>query len=59
MVRLRRVKIGGVADPTTSPVSVPVIATSSLSPRHHAWHGTDVSPRRANRRGKKILVLKK
>jgi len=31
-----RAKIGGAADPATSPINVPVVATSTLSPRHHA-----------------------
>ena len=29
-----RAKIGGAADPATSPVSAPVVTTSPLSPRH-------------------------
>jgi len=50
---LCRAKIGGAADPATSPVSVWVVATSCLLLRHHAWRGTGVSPRYGNRRGQK------
>ena len=53
MARQCRAKIGGAADPATSPVSVPVVATSPLSPRHHAWSGTGFSPCHGNRRGQK------
>jgi len=53
MARQCRAKIGGAADPATSPVSAPVVATSSLSPRHHAWRGIGVSPCHGNRRGQK------
>ena len=35
--RQSRVKIGGAVDPAMSSVSVPVVATSTLSLRHHAW----------------------
>ena len=32
----------GAAEPATSPVSAPIVATSSLSPRHHAWRGNAI-----------------
>jgi len=53
MARRRRAKIGGAADPATSPISALIVAASSLTPRHHAWRGTGVSPRHGNRRGQK------
>jgi len=37
----------------TSPISVPVVATSTLSPRHHAWRDTGVLPRHGNRHDQK------
>ena len=38
LIRARqcRAKIGGAADPATSPVNGLIVATSPLSPRHHA-----------------------
>jgi len=48
-----RAKIGGAADPATSPVSSPGRRHVILPPRHHAWRGIGVSPRHGNMRGKK------
>jgi len=45
VVRHCRAKIGGAVDHAMSPVSDPIVVTSCLLPRHHAWRGTGVSPR--------------
>jgi len=53
MARHCRAKIGGVADPATSPVNNPGRRHVILPPHHHAWRGTGVSPRHGNRRDQK------
>ena len=42
MARQGGVKIGGAADPATSPVSGPGLRHVTLLPRHHAWCGVTI-----------------
>ena len=53
LVRQSRAVVYGAADPATSPVNNSGRRHVILPPRHHAWRGTDVSPRHGNRRSKK------